>query len=763
MHPHMDGILRMVRPVPSALDALAGVARDGAGAGIERSLAAARELLGMRLAYLTEAGEDAFRFHALDGDAAPFGGPSAGVHVPRANTLCDRMLRGRIVGPVPDVSRAPAAQGAAGSPGVAAYVGVPVRLPDGTVYGTLCCVSDEPAPALSDRDTRLLEVFARLIGDQIARERHQRRSLRLEGEATAGQALLAALKARERYTAEHSEAVVELSTAVAHALGLADEDVVQVAQVALLHDVGKLGVPEAILQKPGALSDAEWRIVRAHPAIGERVVASIPSLAHLAPAVRAEHERWDGKGYPDGLAGTEIPLASRICLACDAWHAMTSDRPYRAALPADAARAELLGGAGSQFCPETVDALLSVLDGRPVGARALPEPASTDRTAQPESELRALIAVAGAVAAAHRLEDVLEVVAEETRRVVGASSVSISRWEREHERVRTLINVGELGPGEERFPIGETYELADYPLAARLLRDGESYVVSRGDEGLGPADRQLLDALDKGSYIGVPVIFDGRTWGKLEAFANVGAVPFTRRHVPFLEAIAGQVGAAIGRAELFSRVNALAYADPLTGLGNRRALDDRLEAAVERGGPLAIAFCDLDGLKRINDGQGHEAGDRAIRRAADALAAAGEGRPGASVYRVGGDEFCLVLEGGDAAGAAALAADASAALADGADPLSLSCGAAALRPGTRPGDLFRAADAAQYEAKRTGRGVVVAGDDLPPAAPAVDRRAHRDRSCDETRALAEQLLADLAALPDAERAGHLARALHRDA
>ena len=155
-------------------------------------------------------------------------------------------------------------------------------------------------------------------------------------------------------------------------------------------------------------------------------------------------------------------------------------------------------------------------------------------------ELRALIAVAGAVAAAHRLEDVLEVVAEQTRRVVGASSVSISRWEREHERVRTLINVGELGPGEERFPTGETYELADYPLAARLLREGVSYVVSRGDTGLPASDRALLDVLDKDSYIGVPVIFDGRTWGKLEAFATVGAVPFTRGHVPFLRRSPGR-------------------------------------------------------------------------------------------------------------------------------------------------------------------------------------------------------------------------------
>jgi diguanylate cyclase (GGDEF)-like protein len=753
----MDGVLDIGRPVVGALDAIAVVAREGAGAAIEHSLAAARELLGMQLAYFAELHGDDVRFHALDGDAAPFGGPVAGSVIPRRDTLCDQMLRGRIGSVVPDVVADPAVD-TSRAVGVAAYVGVPVRLVDGTVLGSLCCVSDHPEPALQERDARILDVLARIIGDQIDRERKQRRSARLEGEATAGQALLAALKARERYTAEHSEAVVELSTAVAEQLGLSEEDIVQVAQVALLHDVGKLGVPEAILQKPGKLSDPEWRIMRAHPAIGERVVGSIAALAHIAPAVRAEHERWDGTGYPDGLAGTDIPVASRICLACDAWHAMTSDRPYRAAMSAADARAELLRHAGSQFCPRTVTALVRVLDGRP--AAPAPDPAG-EHIPQPESELRALIAVASAVAAAHRLEDVLEVVAEETRRVVGASSVSISRWEREHDRVRTLINVGELGPGEERFPIQETYALADYPLAARLLREGESYVVSRGDQGLGAHDRQLLDALDKSSYIGVPVIFDGRTWGKLEAFANVGAPPFTRRHVPFLEAIAGQVGAAIGRAELFSRVNALAYSDPLTGLGNRRALDERLEAAVDRGGELAIAFCDLDGLKQINDERGHDAGDRAIRRAADALAAAAQPSDAASVYRVGGDEFCVVLEGGDAPAVAAIARAAGALLARESEPVSLSCGAAALTPGARPADLFRAADSAQYAAKRQGPGRVVLASDATAGAPLLPggRRARRDRTDAETRALAEELLAALDGSPDDERAARLAAVL----
>ena len=283
-------------------------------------------------------------------------------------------------------------------------------------------------------------------------------------------------------------------------------------------------------------------------------------------------------------------------------------------------------------------------------------------------------------------------------------------------------------------------------------------MISRGDPDLGPHDRQLLDALDKGSYIGVPVIFDGRTWGKLEAFANVGAVPFTRRHVPFLEAIAGQVGAAIGRAELFSRVNALAYADPLTGLGNRRALDERLERAVERGGPLAIAFCDLDGLKQINDTHGHDAGDRAIRRAADALAAAARGRAGAYVYRVGGDEFCVVLEGAGAAAAAAVAAEAGRLLAAGGEPLALSCGVAALRPGARPADLFRAADApsTRPSARAAAASSLAERRPSPAARPGRAGAPRATAPTRETRALAERLLAVIDGAPEAERVERLA-------
>ena len=111
----------------------------------------------------------------------------------------------------------------------------------------------------------------------------------------------------------------------------------ELSAVALLHDVGKIGIPDALLHKPGPLDDDEWRADAPAPVIGERILSAVPGLEQVARAVRHEHERWDGHGYPDGLAGDEIPLASRIVLACDAWHALVSDRPYRTALDHEAA------------------------------------------------------------------------------------------------------------------------------------------------------------------------------------------------------------------------------------------------------------------------------------------------------------------------------------------------------------------------------------------------------------------------------------------
>ena len=190
-------------------------------------------------------------------------------------------------------------------------------------------------------------------------------------------ALGAALEARDGYTGGHGEETVALAHRVADRLGLSEAAIAEVEAVALLHDVGKIGMPDAILRKPGRLDEAEMRIVREHPLIGERILRQVPGLDRVARAVRHEHERWDGEGYPDGLSAEAIPLPSRITLVCDAYHAMTSDRPYRRAMSHAEAAAELRRCAGTQFDPAVVSALLDALaDSAPAPAPRLHQAAS---------------------------------------------------------------------------------------------------------------------------------------------------------------------------------------------------------------------------------------------------------------------------------------------------------------------------------------------------------------------------------------------------
>jgi len=177
-------------------------------------------------------------------------------------------------------------------------------------------------------------------------------------------ALAQALEERDQYTGEHSESVVDLTAKVAEAMGLPEDEVKDVRTAALLHDIGKVGIPDEILHKNGPLDAREWEVMRQHPVIGERIMRAMPGMGAIARVVRHEHERWDGGGYPDGLVAEAIPLPARIILACDAYHAMVSDRPYRQAMSHHDAMAELTANAGTQFDPEVVQALVGYLVGR---------------------------------------------------------------------------------------------------------------------------------------------------------------------------------------------------------------------------------------------------------------------------------------------------------------------------------------------------------------------------------------------------------------
>jgi HD-GYP domain-containing protein (c-di-GMP phosphodiesterase class II) len=174
-------------------------------------------------------------------------------------------------------------------------------------------------------------------------------------------ALVATLDARDRYTAGHSAIVADYARSVARMMGLTEKEQ-QLAHLAgLVHDVGKIGVATSILDKPGPLTLEERRRMEEHSAIGERILIKVEAYGEIATIVRHHHERVDGFGYPDGLVGEEIPLISRIICAADAYNAMTSDRPYRDAMPDSVARRRLLEASGSQFDADVIDAFLEIL------------------------------------------------------------------------------------------------------------------------------------------------------------------------------------------------------------------------------------------------------------------------------------------------------------------------------------------------------------------------------------------------------------------
>jgi diguanylate cyclase (GGDEF)-like protein len=171
----------------------------------------------------------------------------------------------------------------------------------------------------------------------------------------------AATDARDPESAGHSDDVLLLCEAMAERLGILGADRDHLLAAARLHDVGKAGIPQDILRKPGPLNAAEWAVMYEHTLVGERILERVPELAPVAPIVRHAHERWDGTGYPDRLAGKEIPLASRVLLCADAFHAMRSDRPYRGGRGVDEALAEIEAHAGTQFDPEVAQALVDVV------------------------------------------------------------------------------------------------------------------------------------------------------------------------------------------------------------------------------------------------------------------------------------------------------------------------------------------------------------------------------------------------------------------
>ncbi len=213
----------------------------------------------------------------------------------------------------------------------------------------------------------------------VAQERQRRRELE-QAYVDAVSALASAVEARDPYTGGHGARVSAYAVALARAMGWSESDVEEARLGGLLHDVGKLGVDDAILRKPGYLEEVEWEQMRRHPSVGAQILGRAPFLVRSAVYAHRHHERWDGFGYPDRLAGMAIPVGGRLMAVADAFDAMTSNRPYRPAMDVEQAAEEVARGARTQFDPEMARTFLEALrDGR------IPFPTTVRETETPFS------------------------------------------------------------------------------------------------------------------------------------------------------------------------------------------------------------------------------------------------------------------------------------------------------------------------------------------------------------------------------------------
>lgn len=368
-----------------------------------------------------------------------------------------------------------------------------------------------------------------------------------------------------------------------------------------------------------------------------------------------------------------------------------------------------------------------------------------------EARLSAVVALAQAMAAAHTSRGSWRAAALGAKEALAGSFAALSVWERELGRLKVLVNAGERAEGEDEFPEDETYPVHEFPEIAEFLHEkwagggGPNAWVETaegpGDAGSRGYCHQRVAALrrrGRGSCVVAPIVLHGRAWGELYVARPVGAPAFDRADADFATVLAAVAAAGLAQTERLEEVRKLAFTDPLTGLANRRAVDMRLDEAVERhrreGAVVSLVVCDLNGLKKVNDTFGHAVGDRLLERFGSVLSLCGAMLPGTLVARLGGDEFCL-LSVGPSADEVVRAAEELCVRANELDlGDGVACGVAStgdpigpLRSARR---LFRLADAAQYRAKaaRSPKPVVAGRDGaVIPLADAPSGRGDRRR------------------------------------
>jgi len=549
------------------------------------------------------------------------------------------------------------------------------------------------------------------------------------------EALALAIDAKDHTTHDHLQRVRVYAMEIGKELGLNEEDLEALKAAALLHDIGKLAVPEHIINKPGRLTAEEFEKMKIHPVVGAEILERVAFPYPVVPIVRSHHEKWDGSGYPDGLRGEQIPIGARILTAVDCLDAMASDRQYRRALPLDQAMEHVAKLAAKDFDPKVVEILKRRYIELEAKAHAQPalqnlslsktmkveRGAAPDAGFEQESKVPATGAVEGdfltSIAAARQeaqtlfelshdlgkslsLDDTLSVVSARLRKLVPYDAIAI--WIRDGD---VLIPKHVSG---ENFRLFASLEIpVGQGLSGWVVQNKKP--ILNGNPSVEPGylnDPAKFSTLR--SAISVPLDGLNGVVGALSLYrAEVDA--FNKDHLRVLLAISSKIALSVENAMRFQQAQSSATTDYLTGLPNARSLFMHLDRELARckrtGTTIGVMVCDLNGFKAINDRFGHLEGNKVLRQFAQGVQQAC--REYDYVARMGGDEFVIVAPGlepeaaqekaqrlNDIAKAAGFQVSANAAL-------SVSVGSAFfMKDGTDAEQLLAEADRRMYSVKQ---------------------------------------------------------------
>ncbi|PYR08731.1 MAG: hypothetical protein DMF99_18140 [Acidobacteria bacterium] len=482
------------------------------------------------------------------------------------------------------------------------------------------------------------------------------------------EALALAIDAKDQTAQSHIRRVQVYAAGLARALGMAENEIQGVKTAALLHDIGKLAVPEHILSKPGPLTQEEFQKIRIHPQVGAEIISGVPFPYPVAPLILSHHERWDGKGYPAGLKGDEIPLGARILAVVDYFDALMSERPYHKAMSLEAALGLVRQEAGKALDPRVVQTFVDMYSALAAEAESSQEPArkltrvaaqlptaepavglvhdSPGRTnvfqdiALAHREIDALYEIAQAMGSSLGVSDTMALISSKLSNIVPFSCCALFLYNDDTETLRCRFATGVESDTIQQLTIRNGHGLTGW--VARNRRPLVNARPSADLEAAGqPSDRTTLH-----SALVCPLLFNERFIGTISVYHTEPSV-YTDDHRRLLDRISEQAAAVIYNSMVFEQTQEDSLTDPLTGLPNTRSMFMHLTRELARAERLksevSLLVMDLDNFKEINDTFGHHVGDRALRDIATVLRAGI--RPYDVCVRYAGDEFIVVLAG----------------------------------------------------------------------------------------------------------------------